>query len=186
MSGPRRRRHGRGEGAADARERVRTALAALERKRWRDLVLLALERYSLDDHVLLDVISSAPAWRRMDVVVRSWLFGTLTAELMETIRVRDDTACITWLRIEQQFRGNREPRALRLDAEFHLCEQGDLSITDYCRKMKGMADDLGDLGEVHPRSHPRPQCTARPQRTVQSHGGSQALPTALDVRRGPQ
>ena len=117
--------------------------------RWRDLVILALERYSLDDHVLLDAASlDVPAWRRMDAVVRSWLFGTLTAELMETVRVREDTTRVTWVRIEEQFRGNRETRALQLDAAFRLFEQGDLSITDYCRRMKSMADDLGDLGEV--------------------------------------
>jgi len=67
---------------------------------------------------------------------------------METVRVREDTARVTWVRIEEQFRGNRETRALQLDAAFRLFEQGDLSITDYCRRMKSMADDLGDLGEV--------------------------------------
>jgi len=84
----------------------------------------------------------------MDAVVRSWLFGTLNTDLMETIRVRDDTAWITWLCIDQQFRGNRETRALQLDTEFRLFKQGDLSIPDYCKRMKQMADDLGDLGEV--------------------------------------
>jgi len=64
-------------------------------------MLLASERYSLDDHVLLNNIFTAPAWRRMDAVVCSWLFGTLSSELMETVRVRYDTAWLTWLRIEQ-------------------------------------------------------------------------------------
>jgi len=30
--------------------------------RWRDLVFLALECYALNDHVLLDATSAAPAW----------------------------------------------------------------------------------------------------------------------------
>jgi len=63
-------------------------------------MILASERYSLDDHVLLNIFT-APAWRRMDAVVCSWLFGTLSAELMETVRVRDDMAWLIWLRIEQ-------------------------------------------------------------------------------------
>jgi len=37
----------------------------------------------------------------MDAVVCSWLFGTLSSELMETVRVRYDTTWLTWLRIEQ-------------------------------------------------------------------------------------
>ena len=37
-----------------------------------------------------------------------------------------------------------------LDAEFRTFSQGALSIDAYCRKMKGMADALADLGEpVH-------------------------------------
>jgi hypothetical protein len=54
----------------------------------------------------------------------------------------------TWLAIEEQFLGNREARALRLDTEFRVFMQGSLSVGDYCRKIKGMAEALGDLGEV--------------------------------------
>ena len=43
--------------------------------------------------------------------------------------------------------GNSETGALYLDAEFRNFEQGDPSITDYYRKLKGMADALSDLGE---------------------------------------
>ena len=64
--------------------------------------------------------------------------------------IRDVSARAAWLAIESQFLGNRETRALFLDAEFRNFRQGDLSITDYCRKFKGMADALGDLGEPVP------------------------------------
>jgi len=50
--------------------------------------------------------------------------------------------------METQFLGNRETRALYLDAEFRGFSQGDLSITDYCRRLLRMATDLGALGEV--------------------------------------
>ena len=43
---------------------------------------------------------------------------------------------------------NREMRGLYLDAEFRSFSQGDLSITDYCRRLQRMASDLGALGEV--------------------------------------
>jgi hypothetical protein len=55
-----------------------------------------------------------------------------------------------WLAIEDQFVGNKETRALILDAEFRNFVQGDLSVSDYCRKLKSMADFLGDLGEHVP------------------------------------
>ena len=46
--------------------------------RWRDQVLLALRRYALDDHVLLDTPIEAQdvAWLRLDSVAMSWIFGT--------------------------------------------------------------------------------------------------------------
>jgi len=117
--------------------------------RWRDLLLLVLERYALSSHVLSDTTYlDVPAWRRMDAVVLSWLFGAVTTELMETVRTRGGTARTAWLGIEAQFLGNREFRALQLDAKFRVFTQGDLSIGDYCAKMKSMADLLGDLGEV--------------------------------------
>ena len=52
--------------------------------RWRDLVLLALERYALTDHVLSDICLAMPSWRRMNVVVLSWVLATLP-ELMSLL-----------------------------------------------------------------------------------------------------
>jgi hypothetical protein len=52
-----------------------------------------------------------------------------------------------WLGLEEQFIGNKETHAIILDAEFRTLVQGDLSVTDYCNKMKRMADALGTLGE---------------------------------------
>jgi hypothetical protein len=63
---------------------------------------------------------------------------------------RDDgppTARLVWLGLEQQFIGNKESRALLLDAEFRTFVQGSLSISDYCHRLKSMADQLADLGE---------------------------------------
>jgi hypothetical protein len=35
-----------------------------------------------------------------------------------------------------------------LNVEFRTLVQGELSISEYCRWLEGMADALGDLGEV--------------------------------------
>jgi hypothetical protein len=54
---------------------------------WRGQVLLTLRRYDLDDH-LLDDVATPPswAWSLMDLVVLSWLHGTITVELQDIIR----------------------------------------------------------------------------------------------------
>jgi hypothetical protein len=111
--------------------------------RWRGQVLLTLRRYALDDVAT----PPSPAWSLMDSVVLSWLHGTITVELQDIIRDQADTSRQAWLALEEQFLGNRDARALHLDAQFHLFSQGDLSVDEYCRQMKGMADSLRDLGE---------------------------------------
>jgi hypothetical protein len=55
-------------------------------KRWRDLMLLTLRRYALDDHVLFDAADPSVYWARLDSIVVTWILGTLSPELHEIVR----------------------------------------------------------------------------------------------------
>jgi hypothetical protein len=113
---------------------------------WRDLMMMVLERYALLDHVDSDVASSTdPGWRRMDNVVLNWISNSITPELHQVVREHGATARHLWLAIENQFLGTREQRTLHLDAAFRNFVQGDLTVSEYCRKFKNMADALADL-----------------------------------------
>jgi hypothetical protein len=87
-------------------------------KRWRDLVLLTLRRYTLDDHVLSDIVDPSVYWARLDSIMVTWILGTLSPELHEIIREPMETARQAWLTIEAQFLGNSDSRVLQLDAWF--------------------------------------------------------------------
>jgi hypothetical protein len=50
--------------------------------------------------------------------------------------------------LEAQFLDNRESRVLQLDARFCVFKQGNLSVSDYYHRMKGMANDFCALGET--------------------------------------
>jgi hypothetical protein len=116
--------------------------------RWRGQVLLILRRCGLADHVLDDIIAPpSPAWSLMDTVVLSWLHSTITVELQDIIRDQANTGHQAWLALEEQFLGNQDARALHLNAQFHQFSQGDLSVGEHCRQMKGLADSLLGLGE---------------------------------------
>jgi hypothetical protein len=117
-------------------------------KRWRDLVLLTLRRYALNDHILFNVADPSVYWARLDNIMVTWILGTLSPELHEIVRELTETARQAWFAIEAQFLGNSESRVLQLDARFRALKQGDLSVCDYCRQMKGMTDDLRALGET--------------------------------------
>jgi transposase InsO family protein/uncharacterized membrane protein YgcG len=113
----------------------------------RDLLLLTLRRYALDDHVLCDPTGVAPtaAWVRLNSIVLTWIVGTISVDL-HSLLWNLPHARAAWLAIEGQFLGNVVARAFRLDAAFRTFVQGDLSVSEYFHKMKTMADSLGDLG----------------------------------------
>jgi hypothetical protein len=117
-------------------------------KRWCDLVLLTIRCYALDDHVLSDVADLSVYWARLDSIVVTWTLGTLSPELHEILQEPMETACQAWLAIEAQFLDNNELHVLQLDARFCAFKQGDLSISDYYHRMKGMANNLHALGET--------------------------------------
>jgi hypothetical protein len=113
---------------------------------WRDLMEQVVQRYALIKHVTDDAPSSDPGWIRMDNVVLKWISNSISADLHQVVRERGCTTRHLWLAIENHFFGNREKRTLHLDAAFRTFGQGDLSINEYYRKFKVMADDLADLG----------------------------------------
>jgi hypothetical protein len=82
----------------------------------------------------------------MDNVVLNWISNSISVDLHQVAREHGCTARHLWLAIENQFLDNREQRILHLDAAFHTFVQGDLSVNEYCRKFKDMADGLADLG----------------------------------------
>jgi hypothetical protein len=84
----------------------------------------------------------------MDSVVFNWISNSISTDLHQVVRERGCTTRHLWLAIENQFFGNREQRTLHLDAAFCTFVQGDLSINEYCRKLKAMADDLADIGAL--------------------------------------
>jgi hypothetical protein len=117
-------------------------------KRWHDLMLLMLHRYALDDHVISDIADPPVYSARLDNIVVIWILDTLSPELHEIVWEPTETARQAWLAIEAQFLGNSESQVLQLNARFRAFKQGDLSVSDYCRRMKGVADDLRTLGET--------------------------------------
>jgi hypothetical protein len=70
--------------------------------KWCGHILLVLGRFALKDHVLSDASHPADAaWSRMDCVVVSWLYNTVSADLLNVIHERDGvTARVAWLGIE--------------------------------------------------------------------------------------
>jgi len=60
---------------------------------WRDQILLVIGKYSLENHVLVDLPApDFPDWTRMDCFVKSWIAGTISSYLAEMVIDRAATA----------------------------------------------------------------------------------------------
>jgi hypothetical protein len=116
-------------------------------------MLLTLRRYTLGDHILFDITNSSIYWAWLDSIMVTWILDTLSPELHEIIRGPTETTRQAWLALEAQFLGTCESCVLQLDARFHVFKQGDLSANDYCRRMKGMTNDLRALDETVTNRH---------------------------------
>ena len=78
----------------------------------------------------------------MDCVVLTWLYYTIFGDLLESVMSVTTMARLVWRCLEQQFLGNCEYHVVNLQVEFHSFHQGELSVTDYCHKLKIMAENL--------------------------------------------
>lgn len=66
-----------------------------------------------------------------DGLVKLWMYGTLAQPLFRSSFKPGGTARDIWLRIENQFRNNKEVCAIQLDNELRTTEIGDQSIQIY-------------------------------------------------------
>ncbi|KAK1684002.1 hypothetical protein QYE76_044850 [Lolium multiflorum] len=109
-----------------------------------------VEKYALEDHLLEDDCPAypMPPWVRNDAIVRSWLSSAVAPELLAM--VIDTTtplhAHALWTRLSNIYRDNADTRSSYLEQEFHGLQQGSMTVADYCRKQKVLADELNELG----------------------------------------
>lgn len=115
---------------------------------WREIFETHCLTFGVLDH--LDG-SSAPTpetektWKERDGLVKMWIYGTITDSLVETILTPKSTARDLWTTLENLFRDNKENRAIQLENELRTITIGDLSVQEYCRKLKSLSDLLANV-----------------------------------------
>jgi hypothetical protein len=124
-------------------------LAAGNYAQWRRFLLTVIGKFGLGDHVDPNAPRriNDPEWIMIDHAVAHWLYITISSELLDVVMQPDDTAVAVWTAIADIFRDNHLSRAVYIDAEYHAVVQGELSIMQYCTRLKSFADQLRDLGQ---------------------------------------
>ncbi|XP_074266651.1 uncharacterized protein LOC141589930 [Silene latifolia] len=121
---------------------------------WRHVFLVHCGSYGLQGHLTGEskpTGTNDDLWQRLDYVVLSWIYATVSTDLLTMVVDDDATAHKTWVAIEKLFLDNKKARALALMEEYNSCSKGNLSITDYCNKLKKLSDQLNDVD--HPISN---------------------------------
>uniref|UniRef100_A0ACD5WC87 Uncharacterized protein n=1 Tax=Avena sativa TaxID=4498 RepID=A0ACD5WC87_AVESA len=115
---------------------------------WRRLFIVTLGQFGVLAHVDDDAPPQHddPEWVQDDYTIVSWLYSTVSEEILSLIMTPDDTSFAVWRRIENLFLDNAVTRAVYLDDEFHGQKQGNLTVSAYCSRLKSLADRLRDLG----------------------------------------
>lgn len=115
---------------------------------WRELFLthcLAFDVIGHIDGTSLPANDDDMAWKKKDGLVKLWLYGTLTQPLFRSTFQTGGCARDIWLRVENQFRNNKEVRALQLDHDLRTTEIGDRTVHEYCQTLKSISDLLANL-----------------------------------------
>ncbi|XP_010474871.2 PREDICTED: uncharacterized protein LOC104754388 [Camelina sativa] len=115
---------------------------------WRELFETHCLTYGVLGHLDGTTVASSDsdkAWKERDGLVKMWIYGTIADSLTETILKPKSTARDLWLSLEGNFRDNKENRALQLENELRTITIGDLSVQEYCRKIKSLSDLLTNV-----------------------------------------
>ena len=108
---------------------------------WVTLFKLHCRAYLVEDHILLDDSSKPPVtkdfeWQRLDDIVRTWIYGSISPSLLQSIVCAKDCALDAWTRIDNYFQNNKTSRILHLESQFNELPLSNFpSVKAYCNEL---------------------------------------------------
>ena len=79
---------------------------------WVTLFKLHCRAHLVDSHILPDdsskaLVSKDSEWQRLDDIVRTWIYGSISPSVLQSIVRPDDCAFDAWNRLENNFQNNK-------------------------------------------------------------------------------
>ncbi|XP_071686980.1 uncharacterized protein [Rutidosis leptorrhynchoides] len=113
---------------------------------WAELFKIHCQAFDVLDHIIPTTDDSSGAssagqtqttniayWIKLDAIVLSWIYVTLSNELLINILTPGSTAQQTWKRIKAIFHDNQHSRAVHLAAKFANTKLGSFpNMSAYC------------------------------------------------------
>ncbi|GKC23612.1 Myb-like protein P, partial [Tanacetum coccineum] len=88
---------------------------------------------------------NATEWKKLDSLVKVWIYGTISTSLLQTVLKKNVTAQNVWKSLADLFHDNKEARAMELHEELRSLELGTLSIAEYFKRIKVVSDLLSNI-----------------------------------------
>ncbi|KAM3313273.1 hypothetical protein ACQJBY_032725 [Aegilops geniculata] len=117
---------------------------------WQTFFNLTFRKLGLLDHIdgSVDALMALCdfEWTQIDQCIVSWLYTTVSKDILEIIIQPSDTAANACTVITDLFRDNRLQRSCFAKRDFLNLVQGDLSVTAFASRLKCLSDTLRDVG----------------------------------------
>ncbi|XP_021728756.1 uncharacterized protein LOC110695839 [Chenopodium quinoa] len=118
---------------------------------WVELFRIHACAFNVLDHI--DTTVDRPSdiddftWKRLDAIVKQWIYGTISKDLVNTIMKPGATALVLWKRLEELFYDNKHTRAVYLEEQFNTIRlENFANMSEYTRQIKLLADQLSNVG----------------------------------------
>ncbi|XP_062100386.1 uncharacterized protein LOC133806282 [Humulus lupulus] len=86
-------------------------------------------------------------WATLDATVLSWIYATISNDLLHTILEPDATAMEAWNRLRDIFQDNKHSRAVTLEQHFSTTKMENYpNVSAYCQRLKSLGDQLKNVG----------------------------------------
>uniref|UniRef100_A0A6N2LKM2 CCHC-type domain-containing protein n=1 Tax=Salix viminalis TaxID=40686 RepID=A0A6N2LKM2_SALVM len=86
-------------------------------------------------------------WDRVDMLVRTWLTGSMTKEISKSVK-QCKSAQEIWLELREWFSQTNTVHLLNVENAIHDCKQGNETVTAFYNKLKGLWDERDALCDL--------------------------------------
>nr|GEX78849.1 hybrid signal transduction histidine kinase M [Tanacetum cinerariifolium] len=101
--------------------------------------------HGLLDGTFVSTSDNAFDWKKLDSLVKGWIYGTISTPLLQTVHKKNVEAKDVWKSLVDLFHNNKEARSMELHEELRSLELGSLSISEYFKKIKVISDLLSNI-----------------------------------------
>uniref|UniRef100_A0A453PY83 Retrotransposon gag domain-containing protein n=2 Tax=Aegilops tauschii subsp. strangulata TaxID=200361 RepID=A0A453PY83_AEGTS len=88
--------------------------------------------------------NASATYLELDAHVVLWIYATLSDTMCDHV-ISATTTFALWNKIRDYFLANRAARFMILNRKYRNLKQGDLSVSEYARRMKLLTDALADI-----------------------------------------